>query len=161
MRKFIITEEERKHILSLYEQQSTDSIGQDITQQSTGTTSGSTTGTTSGNTTEQTINNTVPGYYSFVVGYLTKYEKELRELIKGRFSDLDDIDVMAVVKEIKIFFENKRDNIEPKTLSDPSKKVALFLYPKIKEFFQKLDSEEFDSYVQNGKNLKTNQYSNF
>ena len=129
MKKFIITEEEKKRIRGLYEQ------------------------TTPSNTysadtySADTYSADTSDLYSAILGYLSKHEDSL-------YNDapIDSLNMIGAKKEVRHFCEAKRDNKPAKALSKP----AQVLFDTIGKMVK--DSPNISDYIEIGRTVKSNDY---
>ena len=128
MKKFIITEEEKKRIRGLYEQ----------------------------TTPSNTYSADTSDLYSSILGYLSKHEDSIYNdaTEDSIYNDatIDSLNMMGAKKEVRHFCEAKRDNKPAKALSKP----AQVLFDTIGKMVK--DSPNISDYIEIGRTVKSNDY---
>ena len=80
-------------------------------------------------------------FYSACIGYLAGLSQY----------EMTDIARKSALKECRVYFENLRDGVEPKTLGNE----AQIVWKTVLDQINKASQEEIARFIEDGKNLKT------
>lgn len=95
--------------------------------------------------------------WSIFLGWMTQFEDKIKvDTVEAAGGKLDSIDVLGAIKELRIFCEDKRDGHPARPLGP----VAQLLFNTIQPQVAKIDAESRAAYLNSGKSVTTNRYSN-
>ena len=94
---------------------------------------------------------TTSDLYSAILGYMWKFDKEIKNSNHGKMSSFD---IRAAFKEVMIFCEDMRDNKPAKKLISPKSKA---LFNTIRELVK--DYSDITGLIQQGKNVKASRFA--
>ena len=91
--------------------------------------------------------------WSITIGYINEFSDNIKDsTLKVSNGKFDAIDIMAAIKELRIFCEDKRDGRAAKALSSLSNTIIKSIQPQIST----LEIGSRTKYLESGKNIATN-----
>ena len=98
--------------------------------------------------------------WSIFLGWMTQFDSQIQadtlEAANAAGAKLDSIDVLGAIKELRIFCEDKRDSHQTRPLSPIAQRIFNTIQPQV----AKIDAESRAAYLNSGKSVTTNRYSN-
>lgn len=95
--------------------------------------------------------------WSIFLGWMTQFDDKIKaDTVEAAGGKLDQIDVQGAVKELRIFCEDKRDGHQTRPLGLVAQRIFNTIQPQV----AKIDAESRATYLNSGKSVTTNRYSN-